>query len=318
MATGTALVEGQFRELVQAPAQVILQAREAAKVLQDVVSRKPKPVMINGEQYLEFEDWQTVARFYGLSVKTHDAQPVDVWGVKGFKAQADVIDNRTGYVVGGAEAYCMTDEENWTTKPMFQVASMAQTRAGSKAQSNMLRWVVVLAGYRGTPAEEMTGKERTSGANAGDDGKSGEASRYYCKEHKMLWFKRGKMTSYGHKVEGTDIWCHMPKETLTNVDHETGEVKELPKVPPLTATVTPAVPVTGAPTVAKETAAGSIDLAASWHTFLAKCRAKKLTDQQIVNACGKRGIEVAADMNQVPVLTVDQLTELNDAVSRTR
>ena len=32
---------------------------------------------------------------------------------------------------------------------------MAQTRAGAKAFRNILAWVVVLAGYKGTPAEEM-------------------------------------------------------------------------------------------------------------------------------------------------------------------
>lgn len=55
--------------------------------------------------------------------------------------------------------------------PTFQLASMAQTRANSKALRNVLAWVVVLAGYRPTPAEEMEevrGAERTTKpANAG-------------------------------------------------------------------------------------------------------------------------------------------------------
>jgi len=34
---------------------------------------------------------------------------------------------------------------------------MAQTRACAKALRNVLAWVVVLAGYRATPAEEMQG-----------------------------------------------------------------------------------------------------------------------------------------------------------------
>jgi hypothetical protein len=75
--------------------------------------------------------------------------------VKGAKARAEVVDLRTGQVVGGAEAYCMRDEENWAVKPWFQLASMAQTRAGAKALRNVLAWVVVLAGYRPTPAEEL-------------------------------------------------------------------------------------------------------------------------------------------------------------------
>src|SRR5678816_2244550 len=39
--------------------------------------------------------------------------------------------------------------------PSFQLRSMAQTRAASKALRNALAWVVVLAGYRPTPAEEL-------------------------------------------------------------------------------------------------------------------------------------------------------------------
>jgi hypothetical protein len=43
--------------------------------------------------------------------------------------------------------------------PMFQLRSMAQTRACAKALRNVLAWVVVLAGYKPTVAEEMTGDE---------------------------------------------------------------------------------------------------------------------------------------------------------------
>lgn len=39
--------------------------------------------------------------------------------------------------------------------PQFQIRSMAQTRALAKVHSNVFRWVVQLAGFRGTPAEEL-------------------------------------------------------------------------------------------------------------------------------------------------------------------
>jgi hypothetical protein len=80
---------------------------------------------------------------------------VEIFGVKGARARAEVIDLKTGQVVGGAEAYCMRDEESWKEKPWYQLASMAQTRAGAKALRNVLAWVVVLAGYKPTPAEEL-------------------------------------------------------------------------------------------------------------------------------------------------------------------
>ena len=40
---------------------------------------------MNNEQYLEYEDWQTLGKFYGLTVKTGDAVAVDIDGVKKVK-----------------------------------------------------------------------------------------------------------------------------------------------------------------------------------------------------------------------------------------
>lgn len=145
-----------------APVQVMGLARERALALKEVIQKKDKPIILHGDQYLEYEDWQTLAEFYGRGVRTHNAQPIVIDGVHGFKASADLIDRKTGSLIGGAEAYCMRDETNWKDKPSFQLASMAQTRAGSKACSNNLRWVVVLVGFKGTPAEEMDIQERVS------------------------------------------------------------------------------------------------------------------------------------------------------------
>lgn len=136
------------------PTTVLVEARKAAQALGEVIKGKSNPVKFNGEQYLEFEDWQTVAQFYGCTVKTHDAVAVTINDIQGAKAVAEVMDT-SGNVIGGAESYCMRDEYNWKSKPWFQLASMAQTRAGSKALRNRFSWVVVLAGYKGTPAEEM-------------------------------------------------------------------------------------------------------------------------------------------------------------------
>jgi len=149
-----AVVEQQATDMTQLPKRVIEDAQLAAKQLTEIVKKKSKKVIINGEQYLEFEDWQTLSRFYGLFVKTGDPEFVEIDGVKGFKAQAKVV-NRNGIEVGSATAYCFRDEKNWGDKPIFQLASMAQTRAGAKALRNLLAWVAVLAGYRPTPAEEI-------------------------------------------------------------------------------------------------------------------------------------------------------------------
>lgn len=141
------------------PESILGEARKAAQSLQNIVSQKKKPVILNGEQYLEFEDLQTLGRFYGISSKVISTSFVEYGGVQGFEARAVAIRNEDGMEVSAAEAACLGDEPKWKTKPLFQLKSMSQTRACAKALRNVLAWVVVLAGYKPTPAEEMIGKE---------------------------------------------------------------------------------------------------------------------------------------------------------------
>lgn len=151
-------------------------AHESAKFLMDIVSKNKWAKNFGGEKdHLQYEAWQTAGKYYGYTVKTKDAEFIELGSSIGFKAKAEVINEHTGIVVGGAEAYCLNDEEMWNTephlnkwgkqikgKPKFQLASMAQTRAGSKALRQILGFVVALAGYSPTPVEEMTGNENTN------------------------------------------------------------------------------------------------------------------------------------------------------------
>lgn len=190
------------------PNRVLAEAHKAAAALQDVLKNKPKKVMMGGEQYLEFEDWQTLARFYGVTAKGDgDPEFVEIGPTRGFKASAVAI-TREGQIISRATAFCLSDEEKWGERPkyvygyvlkdggwsaedpgtdqmqwepytdpktgqkknrpkkerrqvanekvpLFQLSSMAQTRACAKALRNILSWVVVLAGYKATPAEEL-------------------------------------------------------------------------------------------------------------------------------------------------------------------
>lgn len=138
------------------PDQQLAYASKASKALVSVISQKPKKVMINGEQYLEFEDWQTLARFYGATVGiewTKAVERADKDKVWGYEARAVVY--LKGEVISSAEAMCLRDERNWQNRDEFALRSMAQTRAMAKALRNVLSWVAVLAGFKPTPAEEM-------------------------------------------------------------------------------------------------------------------------------------------------------------------
>lgn len=140
--------------MTRAPAETLAQAQQAAKLLMGVIRQKPKPVRFNGETYLEFEDWQTVAAFFGVTVGCEKVEPIELGGVTGFVAYA-VARRSDGQVVSSADAVCMKDEPNWRTRPLYAVRSMAQTRACAKALRNVFAWVAVMAGYKPTPAEEM-------------------------------------------------------------------------------------------------------------------------------------------------------------------
>jgi len=194
---------------VKRPPELVLEeAMQAAKALAKVLAGKKRKIIMNGEQYLEFEDWQTVGRFYGVTAKVKETAFIDYGGVQGFEAKAVAI-RADGMEISAAEAMCLNDEENWRARskyeylyvwkngsktkedppkdqivwvdnpfgksgkkmpqkervvvgeepvPLFQLKSMAQTRACAKVLRNVLAWVVVLAGYRATPAEELNGQ----------------------------------------------------------------------------------------------------------------------------------------------------------------
>lgn len=165
--------------LERAPDVVLEEAHRAAAALKRVLDGKLKKVFFNNEQYLEFEDWQTVARFYGVTVIVRSVEYVEFGKNRGFRAVADALLVSRNQVISSADAMCLDDEANWGARPiyewrkdeatgrakrfkvgeepvpLFQLRSMAQTRACAKALRNAFAWVVVLAGYRPTPAEEM-------------------------------------------------------------------------------------------------------------------------------------------------------------------
>jgi hypothetical protein len=200
MADAMAIYEEGSRDIAIArdPVVVLEEAKRAAKALKDVISKKEKKVMMNGEQYLEFEDWQTVARFYGATVKVLSTEFIDYGASKGFLARASVI-RQDGQEISAAEAMCMNDEEKWSTRskyewsgpkdnrvknkvgeeqvPLFQLRSMAQTRACAKALRNVFAWVVVLAGYAPAPAEDMTGTEEKATTKAPQEKKAEDGGK---------------------------------------------------------------------------------------------------------------------------------------------
>lgn len=130
------------------PTKDIKQGQQAAKALMKLIELT-KPLKLGGKDYLFFEHWITIARFFNATVGIEWTKQTET----GWEAKAIVHQN--GQIIGSAEASCNNDEVNWKTKPDFQRKSMAQTRACSKALRQIFGYIPVLVGISATPAEEM-------------------------------------------------------------------------------------------------------------------------------------------------------------------
>ena len=136
------------------PALVVAKAAETAKPLAEVIRKQKLFTQIQGKAHVRVEGWTLLGSMLGVF-------PVCVWtrrineeGRVGWEAR---VEARTlnGSVVGAAEAECMRSEKTWGNRDDYALRSMAQTRATSKALRQPLGFVIQLAGFNPTPAEEI-------------------------------------------------------------------------------------------------------------------------------------------------------------------
>ena len=113
-------------------------------------------------EYVTVEGWEVLGTMLGIVPDTRIVKEMknDKGRVVGFKARATLYQNPIlddGKIVGGtvlstAEAYCTKDDFQ---KKYFSMASMAQTRALGKAYRMALSWIMKMAGFEATYAEDM-------------------------------------------------------------------------------------------------------------------------------------------------------------------
>lgn len=135
------------------PVEVLDKASAVATALANVIDRQNMFVSIRGKNHVTIDGWQTLASMLGVTavvVSTSELDPGD-WEAR---AEARTMDGR---VVGAADAMCCKAEGgNWGPKASSNARrAMAQTRAMSRALRGPLGFVVTLAGYQATAAEEM-------------------------------------------------------------------------------------------------------------------------------------------------------------------
>jgi hypothetical protein len=169
-------IDGEFREVGRAvavredhatavqpffgamrPADKIAYATEIANALKPILTQKKLVHKLNNrnpdDEYVELEGWQTCGNLCGVTAMVEWTRPLA--DGSGYEARAIVVRVDNGVTIGGGESICSKSEQKWRTRDDYAIKGMAQTRAQSRALRGVLAWILVLAGFKPTPAEEM-------------------------------------------------------------------------------------------------------------------------------------------------------------------
>lgn len=134
------------------PAQLVTRATEAANALAAVIESRKLFSNIQGKRYVRCEGWTTLAAMMGVLPRETSV----VEAPEGtFTATVELVRMTDQAILTRASAECGSDEPTWKGRPRYARRSMALTRATAKACRIAFSWVMVLAGYEVTPAEEM-------------------------------------------------------------------------------------------------------------------------------------------------------------------
>lgn len=122
--------------------------------LKDLIIQNKLFTNIKGKNYVNVEGWQIAGAFTGTFPIVEKVEDLSD-GVKiKYRAEVSLVD-KDGNKVGYGVAICSNKEAGKERFDEYAVASMAQTRAVGKAYRMKIGWLLKVAGYETTPAEEM-------------------------------------------------------------------------------------------------------------------------------------------------------------------
>lgn len=166
---GLSLMEGE-------PEMAVAYAKRAAAALQSVIVEGSGFVKIQGKKHITIEGWQVLAAATNHSIEVEWSRPMEE--PKGAWEARAVVRDVSGQTVAAGEAMASPDERAPWTRNAYSIRSMAQTRAMSRAAASRLRYIPTLAGFSGTPAEEMPGDTQMP--------KAGKAEELWAQRYREL------------------------------------------------------------------------------------------------------------------------------------
>jgi len=190
------------------PAALVAGASEMAKALAAVIDTQKLYSTIQGRKFVRVEGWTTLATMMGVMPRERSVLRLEDGG---YEATVDLVRVSDGVVLTSASAECGSDERTWADRPRYARRSMAITRATSKACRIAFSWVMALAGYEVTPAEEMDGVHELEPAKPAArrterDVTPPKAGKITDKQMKLVWFRAAeKAKEFGEGVTREDV-----------------------------------------------------------------------------------------------------------------
>ena len=213
--------------LVRPPTETLDGAQEAATALMQIIGRKPRKLMFNGEQYLEVDDWETIGAFFGCTADIVWSREITLSighasgsgdPIRGWEARAVLLD-RNGRELTHAEAMCLDDEDKWSERPRY--AWVYELKGGGTSEEDPGSENIVWIPNPSKPDKSMPKKSRVqvgTGAPPEFQMRSMAQTRAIAKAHSNVFRWVARLGGFA----GT------PSEELDeieSVDTGTGEVK---------------------------------------------------------------------------------------------
>lgn len=135
--------------------QDVPQMQKMSVVLKNHIVKNKLYAEISGKNYAMVDGWSFAGGLIGVSPKIVSVENLSSGTEKKWRADVELINQKTGVLVGTGIAICSNLENKKKSFDEYAILSMAQTRAIGKAYRNTIGWVMKLAGYEATPSEEM-------------------------------------------------------------------------------------------------------------------------------------------------------------------
>lgn len=124
-----------------------------ATVLKQHIIKHELFTNIVGKNYVHVDGWAFAGSLMGMYPRIDSVECLSNGSEVKWRANVSIYHGDK--VVSTGIAICSNKEGKKSKFDEYAILSMAQTRAIGKAYRNLIGWVIKLAGYEGTPAEEM-------------------------------------------------------------------------------------------------------------------------------------------------------------------